>query len=244
YTRDKLGRITQKTETVGGVADTYSYSYDLAGRLTGVDKNGASVESYGYDDNGNRTSATVNGLTSNATYDDQDRLLQYGAVTYIYRAAGELLSNTIGGQTTTYQYDHVGNLLGATLPNGNVISYIIDGRDRRVGKKVNGQLVQQFLYKDSLRPVAELDGAGNIVSRFVYGSRNVPEYMLKNSVNYRIITDQIGSVRLVVARSTGVVVQRMDYDSFGNVIQDTNPGFQPFGFAGGLYDRGTRLVRF
>jgi len=28
------------------------------------------------------------------------------------------------------------------------------------------------------------------------------------------------------------------------VTLDTNPGFQPFGFAGGLYDRDTRLTRF
>jgi RHS repeat-associated protein len=34
------------------------------------------------------------------------------------------------------------------------------------------------------------------------------------------------------------------YDEFGQVITDTNPGFQPFGFAGGLYDRDTKLVRF
>ncbi|MGH7166277.1 MAG: RHS repeat-associated core domain-containing protein, partial [Nitrospiraceae bacterium] len=39
-------------------------------------------------------------------------------------------------------------------------------------------------------------------------------------------------------------VQRMDYDEFGNVLLDTNPGFQPFGFAGGLYDQHTGLVRF
>src|SRR5207302_1808715 len=38
--------------------------------------------------------------------------------------------------------------------------------------------------------------------------------------------------------------QRMDYDAFGNVLLDTNPGFQPFGFAGGLYDRDTKLTRF
>jgi hypothetical protein len=25
-------------------------------------------------------------------------------------------------------------------------------------------------------------------------------------------------------------------DEFGNVLADSNPGFQPFGFAGGLYD--------
>ena len=28
------------------------------------------------------------------------------------------------------------------------------------------------------------------------------------------------------------------------VLADSNPGFQPFGFAGGLYDRDTGLVRF
>ncbi|MBF0550837.1 MAG: RHS repeat-associated core domain-containing protein [Deltaproteobacteria bacterium] len=36
----------------------------------------------------------------------------------------------------------------------------------------------------------------------------------------------------------------MDYDEFGNVIRDTNPGFQPFGFAGGIYDRDSGLTRF
>jgi len=36
----------------------------------------------------------------------------------------------------------------------------------------------------------------------------------------------------------------MDYDEFGNVLLDTNPGFQPFGFAGGLSDQRTGLVRF
>jgi len=32
------------------------------------------------------------------------------------------------------------------------------------------------------------------------------------------------------------VAQRLDYDEFGVVLMDTNPGFQPFGFAGGIYD--------
>ena len=42
YTYDKLGRITQKVETLLGVATTYAYSYDLAGRLVGITQNGAS----------------------------------------------------------------------------------------------------------------------------------------------------------------------------------------------------------
>ncbi len=31
---------------------------------------------------------------------------------------------------------------------------------------------------------------------------------------------------------------------WGQVLEDTNPGFQPFGYAGGLYDPDTGLVRF
>ena len=122
---------------------------------------------------------------------------------------------------------------------------MVDARDRRVGKKVNGQLVQGFLYQGQLAPVAELDGSGNVVSRFVYATKyNVPDYMEKGGKTYRIITDHLGSVRLVVDASTGEVAQRLDYDEFGQVLNDTNPGFQPFGFAGGLYDPDTKLVRF
>ena|GEM_PF-5793410 len=44
--------------------------------------------------------------------------------------------------------------------------------------------------------------------------------------------------------STGQIVQRMEHDEFGRVLYDSNPGFQPFGFAGGIYDADTKLVRF
>jgi RHS repeat-associated protein len=72
----------------------------------------------------------------------------------------------------------------------------------------------------------------------------VPEYLVKGASTYRIVADHLGSPRLVLDTSDGAVVQRMDYDEFGRVTSDTNPGFQPFGFAGGLYDRDTGLVRF
>ena len=63
-------------------------------------------------------------------------------------------------------------------------------------------------------------------------------------MRYRLVTDHLGSPRLVVNTSDGTVAQRMDYDEFGRVATDTNPGFQPFGFEGGLYDRDTGLMRF
>jgi RHS repeat-associated protein len=109
----------------------------------------------------------------------------------------------------------------------------------------HGVLTQGFLYGSQLRPAAELDGSGAIVSRFVYGTHiNVPDYMVKGGVTYRLLTDHLGSVRLVVDIATGAVTQRMDYDEFGQITLDTNPGFQPFGFAGGLYDPDTKLTRF
>jgi len=244
-TRDKLGRITVITETIGGVTDTYGYSYDLAGRLTQVTKNSTTIASYTYDSNSNRLSVTNSGGIINGSYDSQDRLTQYGSATYAYTANGELLSKTAGGQTTTYQYDALGNLMAVTLPDGTPIDYLVDGNNRRIGKQVNGALVQGFLYEDGLRPIAELNASNNVVSRFVYATHaNVPDYMIKGSVTYRIITDHLGSPRLVIDVATGAVVQRMDYDEFGRVLNDTSPGFQPFGFAGGLYDRDTKLVRF
>lgn len=238
FVRDPLGRIAQKTETVLGAAAVLDYAYDAAGRLAEVGKNGAVSATYAYDANGNRTGG-------GAVYDDQDRLLSRSGVTYAYTANGDLLSKTEGGATTAYDYDVLGNLLSVTLPGGGKIDYIVDGRNRRVGRKVNGTPVQGWLYKDGLNPIAELDGSGNVVSIFVYASKaNVPDYLVKGGATYRIISDHLGSPRLAVDTTTGIVAQRMDYDVWGNVLADTNPGFQPFGFAGGLYDLATRLVRF
>lgn len=245
YARDKLGRITQKVETVAGVSTTYDYRYDAAGRLEEVKTDGVVSAHYDYDLNGNRTGGFNAQGAISTTHDDQDRLLTYNGASYTYTANGELLTKTEGGATTTYDYDVLGNLRAVTLPDGTLIEHVIDPRNRRIGKKVNGTLVQGFLYKDRLNPIAELDGQGNVVARFVYGSRaNVPDYMVKAGATYRILSDHLGSPRLIVDTAVGTTMQRMDYDEFGNVTLDTNPGFQPFGFAGGLYDSQTKLVHF
>jgi RHS repeat-associated protein len=245
-TRDALGRITQTVETIGGVTTTTGYAYDQAGRVVNVTQDGTLAAHYEYDPNGNRLSVTrpVSGTVA-GTYDVQDRLTSYGAVTYTYTANGDLLTATSGSETTAYSYDVFGNLVSVGLPNGNQIEYLIDGQHRRIGKRVNGVLTQGFLYSTQLRPAAELDGSGGVVARFVYGTRiNVPDYMIRGSTTYRLLTDALGSVRLVIDTATGAIAQRMDYDEFGQITLDTTPGFQPFGFAGGLYDPDTKLTRF
>ncbi|MBI4804167.1 MAG: RHS repeat-associated core domain-containing protein [Desulfovibrio sp.] len=247
YVRDGLGRIDVKTETVNGTTKAFDYDYDLAGRLTDVWEDAVLVEHYEYDPNGNRTLGVVRGVASVGTYDDQDRLLSYGDFAYTYTANGELLTktDTSNGEVTLYSYDELGNLREATLPNGDHLEYVIDGLNRRIGKKVNGTLVQGFLYGDQLDPIAEVDGTGNVVSRFGYGTvGHSADTIVKGGRAYRVIMDHVGSPRLVVDQLTGAVAQELDYDAWGNTLVDSAPDWQPFGFVGGIDDREAMLVRY
>jgi RHS repeat-associated protein len=105
--------------------------------------------------------------------------------------------------------------------------------------------------------VAELDGSNNVLSTFVYGLKpNVPDYMVHGGTTYRIVSDWRGDVRLVLdTTKTGsaAVVQQIDYDEWGNVTNLVDPActvggtelcFQPFGFAGGIWEPATQIVRF
>lgn len=245
YERDPVGRIVKKTETIDGKTDVYTYEYDSAGRLKNAAKNGKTVGQYEYDSNGNRTKYEGQRGRFAGSYDAQDRIQSYGPVTFKHNANGDLESRTEAGKSARFDYDALGNLRTAKLPNGDNVEYLVDAANRRVGKKVNGKVVQGFLYQNRLRPSAELDGQGKVVSRFIYGSRiNVPEYLEKGGKTYRILTDHVGSPRLVVDAAVGKIVQRLDYDEFGNVLADSDPSFQPFGFAGGMYDATTGLARF
>lgn len=246
YVYDKLGRVTKITESVQGAANKVSsYQYDALGQLISATVAGT-TRTYEYDANGNRTSfASSSSTGQTGIYDAQDKLLSYGTTDYSYSGNGEVISQRLGNQTIHYEYNARGDLTGVVLASGDRIDYLVDAMGLRVGKKVNGMLDQAFLYQGSLKPAVELDGTGKVVSRFVYGSRfNVPEYMVRGGATYRILTDHLGSPRLVVNTSTGNVAQRLSYDEFGNVVEDSRPGFQPFGFAGGLYDPDTQLVHY
>jgi RHS repeat-associated protein len=243
--RDAAARITQKTETVGATTHVWSYTYDVNGRLTDVAEDASFAAHYAYDVDNNRTTATNIVDSVNATYDTQDRLLTYGASTYAYTANGDMASKVDSSGTTTYSYSAFGELLSVTEPDGTFIQYVHDAEHRRLGKSVNGTLTKAWLYDGRFRIVAELDGSGNVVSRFVGGIRpNGAEYMLRGGNVYRLVRDHLGSVRLVVDVNAGTVAEEIDYDEFGVVTTDTEPSFQPFGFGGGLYDSDTGLVRF
>jgi len=238
YTRDSLARVTQKDETVSGVLTKLTYKYETSGRLSEVKRNDTLVSTYSYDPNGNRLSHWTPSKVDSGAYDLQDRLVSYSSTRYSYTASGNLKFKVEGIDTTRYTYDNLGNLLSVSLPDGNLIEYCIDGSNRRIAKKLNGQIISKWIYSGGLLPIAELDSANKIVARYV------GDYLLKSDTTYRIVKDNLGSTRFVLNAQTGIVVQEINYDEFGNIIKDTNPGFIPFYYAGGFYDNQTKLIRF
>jgi len=140
------------------------------------------------------------------------------------------------------------------------VGYVIDGLNRRVAKEAVSAaptVNEGLLYDEQGRVVAELDASSNVLSTFVYGLKpNVPDYMVRGGVAYRIVSDWRGDVRLVLdTTKTGAaaVVEQIDYDEWGNVVNLVDPScsvggtalcFLPFGFAGGVFDVTTGIVRF
>lgn len=241
YEYDAIGRIVSQNEEMLNVPASRKFEYDAAGRISGYIRDGART-TWEYDINGNRIKE--NGITI-ATYSADDRMMTYRSNTYSYNAAGDLQTKQNMAGTTSYAYDSFGNLKSVTLPDNTEIDYLVDPVNRRVGKQVNGVLQYGLLYQDGFRPIAETTPLGGIRSVFLYADKgNVPTAMKRDGKMYRIISDHLGSVRAVIDIETGLIAQELDYDVWGNVIKDTNPGYQPFGFAGGIYDADTGLIRF
>jgi RHS repeat-associated protein len=279
--RDTLGRIEVKTEafaagtTFPAVNNEIVYEYDERGRLLSAENTTSGIrEEFEYDANGNRTRLRPTpGVALAGKYDDQDRLTFYGVSTdasvvgdfrFTYGPNGELKQrekrtsvNPSTFASWKYTYDALGNLVSVETPGAaKTYGYLLDGLGRRIGKTEKtgaGQpvLKKRWLYGAALGPVAELDAAGVVTARFVYGSRsNVPDLVIKGGKTYRLFSDQLGSPRMAINVNTPTEIPyRVDYSAFGVPTWKGNPqapdlGWIPFGFAGGLYDAETELVRF
>jgi RHS repeat-associated protein len=115
---------------------------------------------------------------------------------------------------------------------------------RRIAKKVSGAVRERYLWQGLTRLLAVYDSNDSLLMRFEYADARMPVAMTAGSVKYYLAYDQAGTLK-AVADSSGNAVKRIEYDTFGNIINDTAPAFAvPFGFAGGLYDKDTKLVRF
>lgn len=266
--RDGAGRVLCRRERFPVAGERrelhYVYAYDAVGRLesatvTGDAGAGAGSYSYGYDDNGNRTA--IDG-TEVIVESAQDRIEKLGQLRWDWSPRGTIYRRRAvdDNQEIEYHYNAFGALETVThRDNGSVVwfvRYVNDAFGRRVAKytgtsAASATLQRTYVWDGLLRLAAEIEftGGSTMVARrrYVYANRaNVPEYMVRVAGSearaYRFLHDHLGSVRLVVDAQTGAVVQELRYDPLGAVRLDSQPRFQPFGFAGGLYDPDTGFL--
>ncbi|RLA58901.1 MAG: hypothetical protein DRQ78_11290 [Epsilonproteobacteria bacterium] len=252
--RDNAGAIVQKKETLNGVTETFDYSFDEMGRLVEVQKNNVITETYTYDANGNRATATVQGISTTASYTLDDNLVVYGDNTYRYDEDGYLEEKVTPEGSTTYSYGTLGELRQVTTPT-KTISYQHNANNQRVSKSINGTIVEKYLWANLTTLLATYDASDNLKQRFEYaapqghflassGHNRMPISMTQGSIKYYLHYDQVGSLRAISDNSHNII-KEISYDTYGNVLTDSNEAFTvPFGFAGGLYDTDTKLTRF
>lgn len=252
--RDSEGRILRKIETEahGGSKTTYDYVYDDAGRLALVLRNGMETERYEYDKAGRRIAGTSEafGMRPVTLEYDGMHLTRCGDTTYGYAADGTLRDRHDAGGTTWFLYAGDTGLDGAVLPDGRTFSWQTNGTTGQPLIKHEGDTpVERYRWRDLVRLERHDDLRRGISQHYHYaeGSRlphAMTEYQGGQSASYTLGYDQVGTLK-AVADMDGKLVKQRQYDSFGNLLYDTTPNwFIPIGFAGGVHDRDTGLVRF
>ena len=162
---------------------------------------------------------------------------------YAYDEDGYLASKVTPLGTTHYNYGTLGELLSVVTPEVT-IEYLHNANNQRVAKKVNGTIIEKYLWEDLTTLLAVYDGNDNLIQRFEYADQRMPYKMTYNAQKYYMHYDQAGTLK-AVSSEDGIIIKTIDYDTFGNVLSDSNETFKvPFGFAGGLYDSDTKLTRF
>jgi RHS repeat-associated protein len=250
YTYDTISRLTG-LQRPNGV--TTSYGYDAENRLIRLlHKDGANqtLEEYGYTytaDSEIDSITTQNSLprlpeVKNASAADAaNRISQFGAANYSFDNLGQTTSKTDASGTTTYHWDARGRMTGASLPNGQTVSYGYDALGRRASRTANGATTS-FLY-DGADVMLDRSGDGSTVD-YVNGfgiddklrqtksaSPSSPQYFLQ---------DHLGST-IALTDTNGGVAERQSYESFG---ASSGSSLTRYGYTGRETDEATGLMYY
>ena len=232
---DHGGRVTSRTEVVGEASTDFTYGYDDDSQLTSVVRGAETVETYTYDQNRNRD----NTLVGAATYDVTDRLTDLAGTTYVHDIDGFLVSRG----DDTFVYGARGALLQATV-GGTTVTYSYDGIGRRVARHDDAGTTE-YLYGNPKSPFqlsASRSPAG-VLSVYFYDNMGFLVAVDRGGQRYHVACDQIGSPKLVYD-GDGVVIDTVDRDTYGVTLSGAPTFDLSIGFAGGIVDPVTGLVRF
>lgn len=261
YSYDSLNRLTDITTKSADGAVVSSYSYELyvtghrskiteeSGRVTAYQYddlyrlkqeaitdpvNGDYLAEFFYDDVGNRRYQIVNGLQTNYSYDDNDRLLQAGSTVYSYDANGSTLSEGDGVELKTYRYNARNQLVEADI-GGASTSFAYDHKGIR-SQRVAGSDITNFLV-DHNQPYAqvivEAEGSAGIDKVYSFGEDLISQASANDSHYFHY--DGLGSTR-ELSDGLGIVTDAYDYQAFGELLNRDGDSDSDYLYTGEQYD--------
>ena len=212
------GEVTE----LAGVTGTATYTYDTLDRVV-KEQGSYGTISYTYDGMGNRLTKTENGVTTSYMYDLCNKLLSETTegveTTYAYDVLGNVTAKTDSMGTTAYTYNALNQLIKVVNPNGTWQGNTYDVSGIRSMITENGITTEYMNYNGMV--LAGYERSGERTEYYLYGNNILAEengmeavrsYYLKNSHGDVVgITDNSGSVNRAYA-----------YDSFGNLVAESN----------------------
>ncbi len=237
YSHTPDGRISAIREQSVRGEHLYRYEYDSMGRLTRATDPGFREYSYEYDNVGNRVRATATGRSDQVcAYDWAGRLMSVDGNECRHDAAGNLTTIASATSKMDFLFDDACLL---TNMNNNVF-YKYDGNGTLIERQSGGERIH-FIndpFSDFWQPLVM---ENNVKGRtLIIWDRNAPLIIIKDGEPEYVLTDHLGSARLIVDGS-GNVLKTFDYDPFGlrenrMLGDDLIPGF-----AGLFFDPQTKL---
>lgn len=242
YALDAADRITAITNGVDS-ARTEQYQYDPLSRLTRAELAGGNVAAYGYDANGNRTTASNSSPANSISYTiagSSNRLTHSVAGGYVqpydYNLNGDIVSfKDVAGIANTLTYDPFGRLMSHDKL-GTTTAYTVNALDQRVAKS-NASSSSRYVYAGFNQMLAEYTN-GQWSSYIWLG--NAPVALIRNNSIYYIHNDHLGrpeSVSGVDVNNNPSIVWKANNTAFGRTVVSDTIGGLNFGFPGQYYDQ-------
>ena len=230
---DGNGRIVSIADSGNTSSVRATYGYDQQGQLTSATVGGTRY-TYTYDTAGNIQSKKVGSTTTNYTYGNsawRDLLTAYngGSITY----SGGNPTKYYDGSTFTWTQ---GRRLATAKVGSTNISYTYDMAGVRSSKTV-GSTKYDFTTLSGL--VTRQTGGGKTID-FVYDENNQPLAMKYNNTLYYYVLNAQGDVVRIVDGSRSVVAS-YTYDPWGKIISSsgTLADINPLRYRGYYYDSET-----
>lgn len=248
---DRLTRILQGSETVDFAYDDANrltkltlpnqvssvYTYNDANELTGLawGKDGQPALGslgYGYDASGQLVAQTGTyaspslppASTGANMFDDNHRQTSYNSQTLTYDALG----NLTGDGVHTYVWNVRNQLVQIKQGTSVVASFSYDALGRRITRMESGASTA-YLF-DGLNAVQETQGA--VVNPILTGL-GIDQRFARNDSGGRtyFLMDRLGSTR-ALTNASGAMVNRYDYDPYGNTTQTVAGFTNPYQYTG------------